>query len=446
VQIWVTDQVLGEQDYCTTTIDIQDNFDVCEGGQTLTGVISGHISTESSQDVREVGVTLSGSGLTAEMTDGTGAYAFPTMPLGGTYSVMPEKNTDWKNGVSTLDLILIQKHLLGLQALSSPYKMIAADANKSNSISALDIVALRRLILGMVTEIPENTSWRFVDKAYDFTDPAYPFDEQFAESFEVAPFSTTLPNVDFIAIKVGDINKTVVANLNNIVTRTNPGTITLQVEDRLVKAGETVEVAIEAGHQMSLEGYQFTLNFDAARLAFESYVSGAMFVNDNNFNLNMTREGMVPTSWSDVQAHGLSAGEVLFTVRFQALGSGKLSEILSINSDPTVAEAYNTEGEVLNLGIQFTNPGVVQTTEFELLENRPNPFTDATTVVFITPQASEATLTIYDVTGRIVMEQVVNAVPGRNEVEVKGLTTKGVLYCQVSTDGFSATRKMIRME
>jgi hypothetical protein len=446
VQIWVTDRVLGEQDYCTTTIDIQDNFNVCEDGQTLTGVISGHISTEFSQNVREVGVNLSGSGLNAAMTDGTGAYTFPTMPLGGTYAVMPEKNTDWKNGVSTLDLILIQKHLLGLQALSSPYKMIAADANKSNSISALDIVALRRLILGMVTEIPENTSWRFVDKAYDFTDPAYPFNEQFAESFAIAPFSTTLPDVDFIAIKIGDINNTVVANLNNIVTRNNPGTITLQVEDRIVKAGEMVEVALQAGHQMSLEGYQFTLNFDASKVAFASYAPGAVFVNDDNFNLNLTREGVIPTSWSDVQTHNLSEGEILFTLRFQALNSGKLSEILSVISDPTVAEAYNAEGEVLNLGIQFTNRGVASASEFELLENRPNPFTDATTVVFVTPQAAEATLTIYDVTGRIVMEQIVNAVAGINEVEVKGLTAKGVLYCQVSTDGFSATRKMIRMD
>jgi hypothetical protein len=307
-------------------------------------------------------------------------------------------------------------------------------------------VALRRLILGMVTEIPENTSWRFVDKAYDFTDPAYPFNEQFAESFAIAPFSTTLPDVDFIAIKIGDINNTVVANLNNIVTRNNPGTITLQVEDRIVKAGEMVEVALQAGHQMSLEGYQFTLNFDASKVAFASYAPGAVFVNDDNFNLNLTREGVIPTSWSDVQAHNLSEGEMLFTLRFQALNSGKLSEILSVISDPTVAEAYNAEGEVLNLGIQFTNRGVASASEFELLENRPNPFTDATTVVFVTPQAAEATLTIYDVTGRIVMEQIVNAVAGINEVEVKGLTAKGVLYCQVSTDGFSATRKMIRMD
>src|SRR5690606_35484915 len=74
VQIWVTDLVLGEQDFCTTTIDIQDNNDACDGTQTLTGTISGKISTESSQDVKDASVTLSGSGLAPVTTNGTGTY------------------------------------------------------------------------------------------------------------------------------------------------------------------------------------------------------------------------------------------------------------------------------------------------------------------------------------------------------------------------------------
>jgi hypothetical protein len=32
------------------------------------------------------------------------------------------------NGVSTVDLLLIQKHIIGLKELDSPLKMIAADA------------------------------------------------------------------------------------------------------------------------------------------------------------------------------------------------------------------------------------------------------------------------------------------------------------------------------
>ena len=79
------------------------------------------------------------------------------------------------NGVSTYDLVLISKHILGLAPLNSPYKMIAADANKNNSITTTDIVEFRKLILGIYNELPNNTSWRFVDAEYAFPNPANPF-------------------------------------------------------------------------------------------------------------------------------------------------------------------------------------------------------------------------------------------------------------------------------
>ena len=65
-----------------------------------------------------------------ELTDGEGLYAFPDMPMGGNYLVQPTKNTEHLNGVSTLDLILIQRHILGLELMASPYQLIAADINR----------------------------------------------------------------------------------------------------------------------------------------------------------------------------------------------------------------------------------------------------------------------------------------------------------------------------
>jgi hypothetical protein len=77
--------------------------------------------------------------------------------------------------VSTLDLVLIQKHLLGRAKLNSPYKLIAADANRSGVITALDLLEIRKLILGITNKFQNNTSWRFVDDFYEFPDPYNPF-------------------------------------------------------------------------------------------------------------------------------------------------------------------------------------------------------------------------------------------------------------------------------
>ena len=43
------------------------------------------------------------------------------------------------SAVTTFDLVLISRHILGLEALDSPYKMIAADVNMSGTISTSDV-------------------------------------------------------------------------------------------------------------------------------------------------------------------------------------------------------------------------------------------------------------------------------------------------------------------
>ena len=58
------------------------------------------------------------------------------------YEVTGGSTEDYLNGISTLDLVLIQRHILGQQLLDSPYKMIAADVNNDDKITAVDLVVL----------------------------------------------------------------------------------------------------------------------------------------------------------------------------------------------------------------------------------------------------------------------------------------------------------------
>jgi hypothetical protein len=70
------------------------------------------------------------------------------MPTGGAYEITPSKDDDALNGITTADIILIQKHILGLQTLDSPYKLIAADVNHDEKIGGNDIINIRKLLLG----------------------------------------------------------------------------------------------------------------------------------------------------------------------------------------------------------------------------------------------------------------------------------------------------------
>jgi len=81
---------------------------------------------------------------------------------------------------------------------------------------------------------------------------------------------------------------------------------------------------------------------------------------------------------------------------------------------------------------------------FELHQNRPNPFKGETAISFNLPASERATLTIYDATGRMLhqIERVFDK--GYNSVEVKlnELAAQGILYYQLDTREFTATRKM----
>jgi len=57
-------------------------------------------------------------------------------------------------GVSSIDLVDIQRHILGLQRFQSECRLRAADVNRDGLINGIDLVEARRLILGIYTEWP----------------------------------------------------------------------------------------------------------------------------------------------------------------------------------------------------------------------------------------------------------------------------------------------------
>lgn len=184
---------------------------------TTPGLV-GQIITEDEKPVKGVEVTLSGDADATTITDTNGSYILNGMMANGDYTVTPQLDTLYKNGVSTIDLVFISRHILTVALLDSPYKLIAADIDNSGSISVLDLILLRRLILSIDDAFEHTTSWRFVDATYEFSDPTNPWSEPFPEVID--DFTDTNPvHGDFIAIKVGDVSGDVSTNLMEVEDR-----------------------------------------------------------------------------------------------------------------------------------------------------------------------------------------------------------------------------------
>jgi hypothetical protein len=453
VIMYVTDEA-GNQDFCETYVIIQDNMVNCPA--PLTADINGTVANPAGSGVQNVMVEVSGNGpLTNPVsTAQNGHYQFIDLTLGHDYTVTPSLNQNPLNGVTTFDLVLMTRHILQLQLLDSPYKIIAADINKSGSVTTADMVELRKLILQIVPTFPNNTSWRFVDKNYVFSNPMNPFSPAFPEFFNVNNLSGDLDNVNFTAVKIGDVNGSATTNFNDpAADRNGKGLLSLVVEDQPVVAGETVKVAFKAKNFLNLLGFQFALRFDPNALQLEDLLPGDLTnLTTANFGLTMLDEGFITASWDNSKNTLHDDNTILFSLVFKANANATLSDVLQLNSQSAVLpEAYQSAGDGemqrLDLNLQFNNPLVETETEFELYQNNPNPFREQTAIGFRLPESGKATLTVYDLSGKIITAVSDVFQRGYNEIilQQKDLGTSGILFYQLETPGHTATRRMVRL-
>ncbi len=171
--------------------------------------IGGNIKTHWDVPMSGVRVDIGGSASAFTTTDSLGNFQFLNMPAGGNFSIKPVLDSNDVNGVTTFDLVLISKHILGIEPLDTPWKMVAADVNQSGSITTFDIVEGRKVILGINAGFPANTSWRFLPAYTIFGNPNNPFQGGLPpDNISVNNLQFPYVGADFKGIKVGDVNNT----------------------------------------------------------------------------------------------------------------------------------------------------------------------------------------------------------------------------------------------
>lgn len=434
IQIWSRD-LAGNAGFCQTLLVLKDTIGYC----TNPDGINGFIKTENQVGVKDVLVTLDcpspgipPSLLPLILTDSSGYYTVPlNLPINNC-TLKPEKDSFPLNGVTTFDLVLMSKHILGLQPLTSPYQQIAADINQSGSITTYDIVELRKLILAIYNEFPNNHSWRFVPKLYVFPDPENPFSAPFPETMSVP--EALANGGDFVAIKIGDINGSAdpYQVAGDVDTRAGTPPLLLDVNgDREVQAGEVYAVTFSAAEPTP--GFQFTLKTNGLELLG---LQPGMAMSAAHFALGKNR---LVSSWNS----GAGGAEMpAFTLQVRAMKAGRLSEMLALSDEVARAEAYPLSGEKpMGIALRFGN-AVAE--DFALYQNQPNPFHDRTSIAFRLPEAEAATLSVFDAAGRLLFSRSGDFEKGYNAVEVPAADwPAGTLSYRLETATHTAVRKMV---
>jgi len=402
--------------------------------------IAGAIATEEGEGLEGVLFAISGPlGYQDTVAPSAGAY-FACLPE-GLYNIKPFYEDSYYNGVTTFDIILISQHILGVQPLNSPYKMIAADVNGDSSITNEDIIAIRKLLtFGEINSFPNDMpSWVFVKAFYVFPNPSNPWNEEIPGGDTVIiDGNFSLSSLDYVAVKLGDVNLDAETLVGNDIEELSFGGV-LPINAQIYTQGEDGEAVIELNiEKEDLLGMQGTFTFDTDQLEYAGTGAGEMKQED--FALNRLSFGEIPFSW--IAQPDVYPGQPLLQLKFHV--KGEIQDInwetaFGLKSTGLKAEAYTAEYELLHPTLQF---GQMAT---PTVRARPNPFRESVSLDFYLDKAQTGTLGIYDLSGRALIQQDWAGERGYNQIMIPTeALPEGILMYQLSFGGKMWKGKMVK--
>ncbi len=383
------------------------------------------------------------------LTDTQGYYRVTAFGTGhqNEFEIFSYKNSEYNKGISTHDVLLIRRYILGLKQFNSPFQAIAADVNGDNKVSANDIIQLVHLLIGKKEDF-NNVSYLGIFKDYDFKNPNMAYKESLSASKKSCYKTYEIPlDIDFWAIKIGDVN---LSSLD-INGRDYPK-ISLFIEDTGISTEDGIKkIPVYIDNVDYLQGFQ--LAFEMQGLEVLDIESDKLDISKDNYNI---KDGKLIMSM-DVGIKGLfnfEPEEPLFVLYVKSSDSGKLSEMISLDNTTLKGEIYQGKDlKISNLSLEFRN----SKNKFELFQNYPNPFTDQTTISFNLSEDKIYKLEIYDLKGKIIKTFSGLGKKGLNKVRLsknimshikidKDLKKSGFYFYRLIAGEDIAIKKMVKIE
>ncbi len=361
-----------------------------------------------------------------------GVYQSCSFPKNSSITITPTRNTNYKEGVTTLDVALMSSHILGTQPFTSPFQKLAADVDNNGDIDATDMLYTRRLILNIITTFPNNVgSWRFVPD-YFLNQPSFlsafnsnPFTAS-AQGYSyltnsymdkvslnmALPASQTIPTWDFTPFKVGDVNYcgTTYANLAAPAPG-DPGTLSsARVASNLysistartmsMNSAEERTIVLKTKSAINVMAFQLGMRFLKDKFKINNVQKGEFDSSNDVFEFNNEDKGEFRALWYDKrgQIKNLKAGTVLLTAKVKAnVSVADLLTVLNLDDQILKNEFYDAKGQLVPLAMEWTSDANATVINTMTVNAFPNPFTNEVSFDINAPVAGAATITISNI-------------------------------------------------
>ncbi len=411
--VWDTE---GNFDVCNTQLVVSDNKSACTDEEAMV-TVSGIVRTESEVGIELVEVQLmeGDNMMGADLSTFDGSYMIPDVGMDGEYMLELSKEDDPLNGVSTLDIVILQQHILGINKLPSPYQYIAGDVNDNQKLTATDIIEMRRLILGIDKEWRRNEEWRFVPKS-DYGIDEIMYVEKDHEDLNAINGDMVK---DFVGIKIGDLSGNVDAHQ---VRKPTSRTSTVGYIDYNYSESDVDKMSIS---------FYVTVDQDLEGIQFE------MVSDDKNFNIDKinTDNGMLDQdevyfngeSISVSGSRKISKGEriKLFEVEVIPRGNKYREKSFSLIRNRIEPEWYDNQLKSQPLILRSSE---IEDPQVKLSSVNPNPFTDFTQLLVYSDSDRSIQLLINDLSGKTLRSVNYQLSKGLNQMVLQRNNLESGIY------------------
>ena len=355
----------------------------------------------------------------------------------------------FRQGVSTYDIFLIKQHILGIINLDG-YQQVAADVNGSNSVTTLDIVDMRKLILYINESfLAFDSPRRFIPEGVTHNLYSNTLQSNFDGGSDDNAFLTNVPGVsggpyapsdycspDFVyrmrenspangfdAVKLGDVNQ----SFSNITGGNCGNEFSMLTPKKKLEEGTEYEVDVYGYNFEKAVAYQLELAFDSGLSVDQVTVEGE----EEGEVFNLTESNLRVISVKNGEDSNTGAkNSLLFSMKIKSSYTGSIDDLIGL-SESSFNRVYDNSGSCIKNAtlemrvkdkdskqLSISSGASSTSTLSSYITVSPNPANGRSALFFDMPSSQDVSIIILDQLGNPAFTRSVHASKGRNSLRL----------------------------
>lgn len=412
--------------------------------------IKGGVKDWRGYPIEGVEVTVGNQKMTAPFN---GLFEFANVPVSNDVYFHFNKKIDPIVGISIADVIALQKHLSGEQKFTQTYQWIAADVDQSGKVTKEDLFLLQKIIAQPSSAFTRKIGWTYIPS--DWLKTGVLYEAAYGQKVKLS-YAERVFAVDFTAIKMGDIDGSYTQK-ENIPTNIQPSAkaLTINLLNIKMQQGQAYKIPFSTAEIQETVAYQLAIKTENAQLGEVLPKTST----PNEAKLIQNSSEMATANWmKDINSKAVAkpvvlnnnlnahqSDDALFSLTVIPNRNGYLSDFISITDGQTPTEAFDENGKVMKIQLLFQQ-APEEEGEFEMYQNRPNPFREYTTIGYYLPNDSSVTLTLTNEAGATLKVVREEGKAGFNSFTLEGEDIeKGLIYFKIETEHGIQTKQMLHL-